>query len=268
MAGEIDPLLLHLPVWVLVLFRLAGIFLFAPVLGSAAIPARVKVFLAVGLSFCVYPMLLGRHAEPLLAGDVFSGRWVIWSLPIMIAAEALIGLVIGFAAGLPLMGMQMAGQVSDQQMGMGIGGIFNPDMDEELGVLGQFYYLMAMMLFVIMGGHRVLLATLVGSFESVPLGGFRIDRSVVELLLGLMGTAFELALRVSAPLLCLVFLETVALGFIARTVPQLNILSVGFALRILIGVTVLIGALSSKSEAYVSVLGRSLRELAHFFAPG
>lgn len=269
MVLDLTPFLPHLPVWTLVLFRLTGLFVFAPLLGSLAIPLRVKIFLALGLSFCIYPMLLtpGNPAAASMAAMLQNGL----SLPGVVAAvamELLIGLALGFGASIPLVGMQLAGQVADQQLGFGIGGIFNPDLESEVGVMGQFYFLLAMAIFVIAGGHRALLGTLVGSFNHIPLGGFQPGQQFVGLLLGLLNSSFELALRVSAPLLCLVFLETIAMGFLARTVPQINLMSVGFALRILVGSTVLIGALHIQSGVYGEYLRRSLRDLNLFFAGG
>jgi flagellar biosynthesis protein FliR len=272
MPIDLTPFLPHLPVWALVLFRLSGIFFFAPILGSAIIPARVKVFLALGLSFCVYPMLLTPgSASSVMMQQALSSGVSLWGLVGAVLSELMIGAALGFGANLPLVGMQLAGQVADQQMGLGIGGVFNPDMQEESGALGQFYFLMAMVLFLIAGGHRVLLTTLVGSFGHIPLGGLLsmkgggADGAMLALMLGLLSSAFELALRVSAPLLCLVFLETIAMGFLARTVPQMNVMSVGFALRILIGSAVLIGAVQIKANVFAEFMRTNLRQLQHFF---
>jgi flagellar biosynthesis protein FliR len=79
---------------------------------------------------------------------------------------------------------------------------------------------------------------LLHTFERIPSGGMILDGEIVSLITGLMISALELGLRVAAPLLCIVFLETVALGFLSKTVPQLNILSLGFPMRILVGLTI------------------------------
>jgi flagellar biosynthesis protein FliR len=267
MPIDLTPLLPHLPVWALVLFRIAGIFFFAPVLGSAILPARVKVFLALGLSFCVYPMLLSpSSASAALMQNTLDSGVTFWGLAGAVLSELLIGAALGFGANLPLIGMQLAGQIADQQMGLGIGGVFNPDMQEDAGSVGQFFFLLATLLFLLAGGHRVLVATLVGSFGHIPLGGFTANGSMLSLLLGLLSASFELALRISAPLLCLVFLETIAMGFLARTVPQMNLMSVGFALRILIGSAILIGAMQIKASVFAEHTRGNLRELQMFFA--
>jgi flagellar biosynthetic protein FliR len=266
MPISLEPLLAHLPAWLLVLFRMTGLFVLGPVFGSRLVLARVKVFLALGLSFCIYPMLLSpgsvtaANVAPILDGGLHLARIV----P-AIAMELLIGMVIGFGVGLPLVGMQMGSHVIDQQMGLGIAGVYNPEFDEQVGVISEFYYLLAVTVFVLMGGHRAVLGTLVGSFGKVPLGGYVPDGHLLELVIGLLTVTFELGLRVSGPLLCLFFLETVAMGFIARTVPQMNVLSIGFPLRILVGLVLLIASVGVMTSAYQETLIKTLERLRLFW---
>ncbi len=263
----IEPILSHIPGWLLVLFRLTGVFIFSPVFGSNAVPGRVKVFFAVGLSVCIYPMLLtpGSTAE-LLAVRAQAAGVPMWSLVGVITSELMVGLLIGFGASLPMLGMQLGGRVIDQQMGLGLAGIFNPEVGEQTGIVSEVYFLLALAVFVILGGHRAIVGVLVGSFEGVPLGAFTFDIRVVDLMIGLMTTVTELALRVAAPLICLMFLQTVAMGFIAKTVPQMNILSVGFVLRICLGAVVLIGAFTAASGAYGELVIETMGQLSRFFA--
>ena len=226
MVVNLEPLLAHLPVWLLVLFRLTGIFLYAPLFGSTTIPGRVKVFLALGLSFCVYPMLLDpARPSAMLLAPVIASSLSLWSLASNVGAELAIGLVIGFGATLPLLAMQWAGRVMGRQIGFGLAEVLSAEQ-EQGGLLSELYFLFALFVFLNLGGHHILLRTIIGTFDSVPLGGFRVDGAVIDLILGLLTSMLHLAFRVAAPLLCLVFLETVAMGFIARTVPQMNILSI------------------------------------------
>jgi flagellar biosynthetic protein FliR len=264
---SLEPLLTHVPAWLLVLFRLTGVFLFAPVFGSAVIPARVKVFLALGLSFCVYPALLEPgHPSARLVKPVVESGLSLWGVAGAVAVELLIGMVIGYGASMALFGVQIAGHVMDQQLGLGLAGVINPEFNEQSGIVSEVYYTLAVALFLIVGGHRVVLGALIGSFQRIPLGGFQVDGAVADLVLGLFATMLDVALRISGPLLCLVLLETVALGFIARTVPQINILSVGFSLRILIGMSLLIGGLGITAEVFTTELEQALGRLVDFFA--
>lgn len=266
MPSVLDPILNHVPAWLLVLFRISGIFILAPMFGSATIPARIRVMLALGLSFCVYPMLLspGRPSVAMIE-PVLSNGLSLWSLGGAVGMELMLGVVIGYGATLPIMGLQIAGNVADQQLGMGLGGIFNPELQEQGGIVSEFFFIIAMMIFIIIGGHRILLSILVGSFNDVPLGGFTPDGRMLDMIVALLASMFDLGLRVAAPLLCLVFLETVAMGFIARTVPQLNILSIGFPLRILVGGSLLIVSVATIANAYANEVRNALRHLGIYF---
>ncbi len=267
MVVSLNPILVFMMPWLMVLFRITGIFVIAPVFGSRTIPARVKVFLALGLSFCVFPMLMesdGQPASPVHA-SIVTNAFPLWMIIGAVAMELLVGIVIGYGASLPVLGMQVGGRVCDQQMGMAIGGVFNPEIDEESGVVSEFFFILALAVFLIAGGHRAMLSVLVGSFDTVPLGGFAPDGSLLDLVVGLVSSMFALAFRVAAPLLCIMFLQMVALGFIARTVPQMNILSIGFPLRILVGSAVLIGSVSMIVVVYRDALVEALRNVASFF---
>ena len=266
MPADLRPLLIHLPAWLMVLFRLSGIFLFAPMLGSTAIFRQVKVFLIVGLSLCIYPMLLtpGRDSAQMFEQFMVTDL-SIWTLGVAVGLELLVGLVIGYAASLPLIGMQVGGQVIDQQIGMGLAGVFNPDLGEQSGMVGQFMFIVALAVFVVLGGHRAMFAVLIGSFEHVPPGGLTDFESLATLLVGLLQSSFELALRVAAPLLCLTFIQTLAMGFIARTVPQVNILSIGFPMRTIIGALLLVMFIGVAIDVYTSSLKETFQHLTAFF---
>ena len=265
MTAYFQPWLGHIPAWLLVMFRLTGIFFVAPVFSSRLMPPQVKVFMVVTLSFCVYPMLLTRSVGSPAVMHTMEHGLTLWMLIPQIATELLIGAVLGYGASLPLMAMQVGGHVIDQQMGMGIAGVFNPELGAQTGVVGEFYYLLAVTLFVLMGGMQVMLITLAGTFEHIPLGGFYVDSQLITLLLGMLNAMMSLALRIAAPLLCLIFLETVAMGFLMRTVPQINVLSIGFPVRILIGVGVLVGTVAIVMDVFSEQMRMTLHRLGVFF---
>ncbi len=261
-----EALLPHLPAWLLVLFRIGGIFIFAPMFGSSAIPARIKIMLALALSMCIYPMLLGpdRPAAALIEPVIDTGLSM-WVLGPAIFMELAIGFVIGYGATLPLMGLQLAGRMIDQQIGMGLAGVFNPELEAESGIVGEIYFMLALAIFILMDGHRVAVMILVGTFDNIPPGGFAFDGHLLAMVVALLGAMFELAMRVAAPLLCIIFLQTVAMGFIARTVPQLNILSIGFPVRILVGVLLLTASVAVEAEVFIETMRWMMGGMRSFF---
>ncbi|MFA9478663.1 flagellar biosynthetic protein FliR [Phycisphaerales bacterium AB-hyl4] len=261
------PLLDHLPAWLLVLFRLTGIFLLAPVLGSPAILRQVKVFLVLGLSLCVYPMLLDpSRPSAALISPLIGTEPALLGLVAAIGLELAIGLAIGYCASLPLIAMQIGGQLIDQQVFPGSAGVFNPDLNEQSTIMGEMLFLTALAVFVILGGIQAMLAALIGSFDHIPPGGFTDFDSLLQLIIGMLASAFEIGLRIAAPLLVLIFLETLAMGFIARTVPGINILSIGFAIRTIAGGTVLVMGVGIMIGIYVDGLQDMMRRLLGVFA--
>jgi flagellar biosynthetic protein FliR len=261
---DLTSILPYVPVWLMILFRLTGIFVLAPVLGSSTVPRMVKVFLALGLSFAIWPMLwMDSDASRNLAASVQGLD--MWSLGLLVALELLIGYVIGYAASLPLTGMQLGGHVVDQQMGLAAAQLFNPEFDDQTGVTGQLLFMFALALFVAAGGLNVMLHTLAQTFRHVPLGGFAGFDQIVTMVVGMITIMFELGLRIAAPILCLMFLVSVGMGFLMRTVPQFNILSVGFAIRILSSLIVMMMLIGTVAGAYGNMAGEILGELMRFF---
>jgi flagellar biosynthetic protein FliR len=248
----------------MILFRLTGIFVLAPVLGSSTVPRIVKVFLALGLSFAVWPMLWN---DPDASGNLAAsvGGLDLWSLGLLVALELLIGYVIGFAASLPMVGMQLGGHMIDQQMGLSAAQLFNPEFGDQIGITGQLLFMFSLALFVAAGGLNVMLHTLAQTFRHVPLGGFANFEQVAHMVVGLIAIMFELGLRIAAPLLCLMFLVSVSMGFLMRTVPQFNILTVGFAIRILASLAIMMLLIGAIAGAYGDMAGQTMRALQDFF---
>lgn len=264
MPVDLTSILPYVPVWLMILFRLTGIFVLAPVLGSSTIPRVVKVFLALGLSFAVWPMLwMDTEASSNLAASV--GGLDLWSLGLLVALELLIGYVIGYAASLPMVGMQLGGHMVDQQMGLAAAQLYNPEFDGQTGVTGTLLFMLSLAIFVAAGGLNVMLHTLAQTFRHIPLGGFANFEQVAHMVVGLLSIMFELGLRIAAPLLCLMFLVSVGMGFLMRTVPQFNILSVGFAIRILSSLVLMMLLVGSIAGAYGDFAGQTLRVLMDFF---
>ncbi len=244
---------------VLVLCRIGGIALFGPLLGSSAIPMRIRALLSVALAGATAPIVLGRFEVPVPSS--------VWMLLPLVGAEIAIGAVIGLMAAIPLAAAQMGGLLCGQQLGLGFGRFYLPAMDDEGDSMEQMYFLLALVLFVAVGGVEQMVLAAAESYRWLAPGGFgtSVAADAGTMVLGLLGGAFELSLRVAAPVLAIVAIESVALGFVGRTVPAINVLSVGFPLRILVGVAVLalgVGAVGMAMEGFVQESLDTIRRFA------
>lgn len=253
----------HVPAAMLTLARLSGLFVFAPVLSSPIIPMKAKAMLVIILTIAVYPTLpesqLGS-APPhgMSQSDIFFANADVFTLGFSLVGEVLLGLCIGLLASLPLYAVQLAGMIMGQQVGFGLGAVYNPALDSEGDVLSQLMLMVAIGAFLAVGGLDAVLGCCVRSFATVPLAGWSVGVTPLEMCTGLIHAGFELALRVAAPVLGIIMLETVGSGVLMKTIPQINILTVGFAIKVVLALGVLVFAGAAIDSAIGDEVMRTL----------
>lgn len=235
----------HSAPFLLCYFRMLGLFMAAPLLSSMILPVRTKAMLAMMLTAAVYPMLSVSLSPALFP----SGNLEIITLLPMVVVESIIGYSIGLLATVPLTALEMAGAMMGQQMGMGLARVYNPEADYDVDVLGQLLFYIGSGLFFALGGLEVLLRSLLGTFSRLPIGGMRAGETPLDLLVSLVSSSFELAMRVSAPVAGIILLLVLVFAAIGKTMPQINIMSVGFAIKILAGVLLLTASLYAVQAA-------------------
>lgn len=218
-----------LVLFLLVLARTTAFFAVFPVLGDATVPARIKAGAAAVVSVLVFGSL------PPLAQIPASGL----ALGLMVAREALAGLLLGTVVRFVFMAAQFAGQAIGVQMGLAAASLFDPSTRETVTVSGRLYHLLAVLLFLGLDLHHPFLAGLGTSFEVLPAGGDILVGAGAVQWARLSGQVLLLALRLSLPVVGTLLVLDVALGFLARIVPQMNIFLVGFPLKIGVGIAAL-----------------------------
>lgn len=248
----LEHILPHVAPFLLVAFRLAGLFIFTPVLANRTLPRQMRVLLVVMLAASLYPML---PAQAQVAPDA-----AMIDLAPMVIRELLIGLIMGFLAALPIHALDLSGYLISHQMGLGLARVYNPELETETDTTGQLVMYLGLASFVAVGGLEVLFLSIADTFRFVPLGGGPGAAQVpLDLIVGLIGSGFELAVRVAAPVLCIIFLLMIAMGFVTKTMPQINIMSVGFTVKILAGLAMLAASLTAMQQATADEIHRVLR---------
>jgi len=209
----------------LILLRVGVIVAMIPILGDRTTPARVKAGLAILITFLVLPFV---ERPATAAGDLFS-------FGLSMAGEALIGILLGFAARLVFAGIQMAGQLIGFQMGFSIVNIIDPVTSGQVSIIAEFQYMLAGLLFLAVDGHHVMIQAVSESYRVLPVSGFHVTGGLVQNLVALSRDMFIVAVKISAPVVAALLFANVGLGLVARTVPQINVFIVGFPLQIAIG---------------------------------
>ncbi len=255
--ANVTGLLAHVVPYCLVTFRLLGLFVMAPLLTNIMIPRRFKVMIAMMLAAAIYPTV-----QPALT--VLPGRLDMLGLLPLVVMELLIGLSMGVLAALPLMSLEMSGIIMGQSMGLGLAKVYNPEADFDADMLGQMLYYIGAGIFISCNGLEMLFGGLIESFHHVPLGGLGVAQTPLGLLVGVLSSGFELAIRVSAPVTGIVLLLIVVFGIVGKTLPQVNIMSVGFAIKILAGLAMLVAAIYAVREAVGQEVTHALEETLHW----
>lgn len=258
--NAIESLSQHLVPAAMVVARVAGLAVQGPVLSSPAIPARIKALLVLSLGVAVYPTV-AAHA-PLASPDASMAM-----VAPLLLVEFAVGVFIGFLASMPLLAAQFGGMSMGQQIGLGFARFYNPAIGDESDALEQILFFLALATFIALGGIESMFSAVVASFGSLPAGSIPAmltaasDVSPAAVFTGALGGAFELGLRVAAPLLAIVCLETVVMGYLSKSVPQLNVMSIGFPIRIIVGLGVIVASLAAIDEALVDGTSGAIEEL-------
>ncbi|HZZ71942.1 MAG TPA: flagellar biosynthetic protein FliR [Pirellulales bacterium] len=240
----------------LVLSRISGLVMTAPIFGTQQIPATIRAFLAFGLALLVTPLQTSAGFTP--PGELLS-------LSLMIAGELLIGVALGVGISILLSGVELTGQIISQMSGMSLADVFNPGFDENIPVFSQFLNLLTLSLFAILGGHRMVLDGLLGTFARIPPGASGVADSIAHTVTELLTQSFVLGIRAAAPAMVALLLSTLVLGFISRTLPQLNIIALGFSLSALVTFGTLLICLSAIVWVFIDQVEPSLEMMLESF---
>ncbi|MBT3342330.1 MAG: flagellar type III secretion system protein FliR [Gemmatimonadetes bacterium] len=213
-------------VFLLVLLRVSALLVVAPIFGHRTWLARAKVGLAFTVSIVLFPMVAD---QPL---DIPTG---VLPYALLMIREVLMGVAMGFVVLLLFVGVQFAGQLAGLQMGFGIVNVIDPQSSQQISVMGQFLNILAILLMLSLNGHHTIIAGLVASFETIPLGGVVLKAGLMHKMIAMSTQVFVIAVKIASPIMMALFLVTAAMGVLARTVPQMNVFMVGFPLQISVG---------------------------------
>jgi flagellar biosynthetic protein FliR len=218
------------PIYVLVLFRIAGMMIWAPLLGSTQIPKRIKAMIACVLAASIAPSLSMTIAIPQSP----------WLLALAIGGEITFGAAVGLILSLVFIAGQWAGEIIGQQMGLNLGQTLNPQFGGGGSVVGDLYFFLTLLVFLSIGGHMALIKGVFDSFAALPLLTVSVNRPLFDTMVSVFQGAMVLAMQLAAPMLVAMLVVDMVLGFVGKTVPQLNIMTAGISVRALAGMLVLI----------------------------
>lgn len=229
----------RMPTVGLVLMRISGIIAVAPPFAATTVPVTLRGLLALVLTLIVVP-----------AAPVWEGAGP-WEFAAAAAGELMVGLAVGLLILLVLLAVQGAGELIDMEMGFGMVNVIDPAFGRPAPLLGNFLYFLALVIFLTVDGHLLVLRALLDSFQAIPPGGGRWEAPLFAAIVQQFSWVFVTAVRIALPVVGVVFLATTALGVLARTMPQLNVFMVGLALKIALGLAVIALVLPALSQVFL-----------------
>lgn len=245
----------NLSLFLLVLARWTGMIMLAPVFGARGVPGYVKLGLAASISLILYPIVLGSHPEIPLELLPYIG---------IVIKEVVVGLVIGFVIYTLTAILEGAGQLIDFQMGFTMGNALDPVYGMQSPMMGNFQLVLATMLLLATNAHYYLIAAMVKSYAYIPLNPAALPQGIT-FYTRLIGNVFALSLQIALPVFGALLLADLGVGLLSRTVPQLNIFSVVFPVKIIFGFILLLLAMPLFGEAVSHLFNTSMTWILQLF---
>lgn len=254
----VDILLKKYEIFLLVLVRTTGVFVLSPFFSSQNIPNTFKI----GLAF-IFSILLSSVLDMNNMND-FSSNYIV-----LIIKELIVGISLGFISYAFMSAFYVLGQIVDMKIGFGMVNVIDPQSRIQVPLMGNFYYILAFLLFLSSNGHHIFIRALVDSYDMIPIGKFSINQDVAKFFINILSKTFTIGFRLSAPVVAIIFLTDILLGILSRTVPQMNVFVIGLPLKIIIGMLIIwltipiFGAITGKVfNEMIDTLYDFLRSLA------
>jgi len=247
----------HIIIAILVLLRISAMIILLPVLGHQLIPSQIKIGLIVLLTVLIYPLV--EHQVSVIPLEPLA-------FTVIAIQEILIATAMALFAQLIFTAAQFAGQIMSFQMGMTVANIFDPATHSQQSILSQLAMTLAMLLWMASGAHHMFLHALIDSFTLFPINHDWSFSALMQLT-DAAAAMFVLSLKLAAPIMLLLTFVYIALGLLARAVPQIQVFFVSFPLTVGIGMLAFGLGIPTfiylMSEAFTSLSGQAPLFLRH-----
>ncbi|HLO01864.1 MAG TPA: flagellar biosynthetic protein FliR [Symbiobacteriaceae bacterium] len=240
----LEALLPRIDLILLMWIRVMGLFTTAPVWSNRQVPVQVRV----ALSFAIGLLLHGLIPQPAPAVNLVQ------LVPIALK-ELLVGMVIGFVVAMAFAAFQFAGELLDINIGFTMMNVLDPMTNTQSPLLGNFLYILALLVFFTINGHHMLFEAIMDSYRVVPVDGAVVSGALTDHLVQSAAKIFVIGLQVAIPVLAALLLTAVALGIMNRTVPQMNVFVMGLPVQMFVGIALLAVILPLYLAALRAVFG-------------
>lgn len=237
------------------LARILGLLATAPPFNNQGLVPRVRLMLGLAIAMAIAPAL-----PPAPAIDPASGQGLL-----ILAQQVIIGTAMGFSLRLIFSAVDMAGTLIGYQMGLGFATAYDPQSASQTAVISEFLGVLALLVFMAIDGHLMVIATLVQSFAALPIGTGVIENGTWKNLAHAGSVVFSTGVLLSLPIVVALLITNVALGVLGRVAPQLNLMVIGFPVTIVLGFVALLIGMSYLSAPLQQAFEFGLRSMMGYF---
>ncbi|MGN0318949.1 MAG: flagellar biosynthetic protein FliR [Lachnospira sp.] len=221
-------------IFLLILMRLASFIFAAPFFNTSGVPQRLKIGFALCFSILVYSIYPDMEVE-------YNG---VIEYALLVLEEVIIGLILGMSAFFCVQIIQFAGKIIDMEVGLSMAQIYDPTSRTQVGIMGNFYYYLVMLLLIISGLYRYLVAAIVETYKVIPIGGVKFSPGMYKIVVEFMADYFVIGFRIALPVFAATLLLNCILAIMAKIAPQMNMFVVGMQLKIFVGIFVILFTIS------------------------
>lgn len=232
--------------------RIGGCLMVAPMFGARMVPPRIRILIAAAVTLLVAPLLRQPPAQPLMSG---AGL-------LITVQQLIIGVALGFALQLIFEAVTFGGQLLASSMGLSFAMNVDPVNGTSTPVLGQFYSILVMLIFLALNGHLALIQVLVDGFNTLPIGAQGLSADGMWTLVHWGSQLFSGALMVALPGMTALLIVNLGFGVMSRAAPTLNLFAVGFPAALTLGLVIVLVGLPVVQSSFINLLNATWRLLA------
>lgn len=217
-------------IFILILMRMASFVYTAPFFNTSGTPQKTKVGFSVFLSILVYS---------LQGSDVSVSYNGVIGYAALVLEEVAVGLLLGAVTSFCTQIILFSGKIIDMDTGISMAQIYDPTTRMQVGIMGNFYYYLVMLLLIVSGLHRYLVAAIVETYNAIPVGGVKFSSTIYTDILKFVSEYFVIGFRIALPVFAVMLLVNCILAIMAKVSPQMNMFAVGMQMKIMVGFVVL-----------------------------
>lgn len=245
----------------LIVMRMSGAFLMNPIFGQSRIPRRARAAMVLVFSLMLY---MGK------GGVLLHEPETLLEYGVMLVKEIAMGYALGFGMELTTFTVRYATSIIDFSMGLSMAQIYDPEFSSQMTVSTGLFNAFFSLLFFAVNGHMRLIALFFRTAELIPFGQVRLNPALGEAMAEIFIQSLMMGMQLAFPVIAIELVTESAVGILMRMIPQINVFSVNFQIKIIVGLLmlfILFSPLADKIEVIIEMVFQAMEQLIMLMRP-